>query len=115
MIVEDLIVEDITLNGRNLASAELPGIRFVRCHLTAIDFYGANLASAEFENCVVERCVFTKANLDYAHFAGGRLLQSSLFRASLYDANFDAVVIQEVNVDKAFLSGSKGLPNGTAS
>lgn len=98
-------LEDIYLNGANMAKANLEGCYFWGADLSATDLEGANLENANLGEVNLENALLEKANLKTFSISG------NLRGAHLKNADLTGTDLNGVDLSRADLQGAKVTPD----
>ena len=82
--LENLVLNNESLRGADLAFLNFNGSDFLHC-----DFSRSNFNNSSFKNACLNHCSFSYCDLSEVDFSGSDLKYCNFFGANLKDANFD--------------------------
>lgn len=82
------IFPNIVMNGANLASLSLAGVRILHSDLSFTNFEAADLTDADFSGTVLSRCTFSRALARNTNFTGATLTFADLTNLRMVSATF---------------------------
>lgn len=102
--------EGVSFAESHLSMVHFVNSKWVNCHLTGTDIYGANfnagsLHDVTFTGCDGEQVSFAGAVLRNVIFKDCRLAYSSFVGATLHDVVFDGCNLHSANLDYAVANG----------
>jgi uncharacterized protein YjbI with pentapeptide repeats len=100
---------EIDLEGASLSGANLEGARLNGANLKAADLSGANLCGADLWDANLKGCNLKDADLRGTDLTQCVLEEAILWRADLQDAILTAARLRRAHLERANLSGTRGL------
>ena len=104
--LQDLARDGVSLEGADLDSTWLVGIRLRRARLNYATLRGANLAGAQLRGAQLKYTTLRGAKLDSAQLQHSEMYETDFEGANLRRANFDSAQLNEPKLKGASLRGT---------
>ena len=101
-VIEDTLLEDLTIERRNLQGIAVLGCTLKNCHFRDTDLFGSFLAGCDLHECSFTGCILGKSVLSNSKFYDTVFTDCTLIKTELYETVLENVTFNHCDLTRAW-------------